>query len=153
MSKLLFNPTFYPVVITVILCQMVKGVKLIKSKRKFSIQNIFAAGGVVSIHSAAVSSLTTAIALNHPKGIGSMSFASALIFSIIVMYDASGVRRSAGENSRMLNKVMDAFESDGGGQFSSKNHLDEIKGHTPSEVLAGAFLGLAITLLLHQFTG
>ncbi len=73
--------------------------------KKFNFKRIMGAGGMPSSHSAVVTSLTTLIGKN--EGFASSIFALSLIFAFIVMYDAAGVRRAAGKQARLLNKIVE----------------------------------------------
>jgi uncharacterized protein len=96
-------------------------------------------GGMPSSHAAFVMGLTTAVARH--DGISSSTFAIALVFSVVVMYDAQGVRRAAGRQAEVLNRVIeDLFGQRGLGE----HRLRELLGHTPIEVLVGAALGVAV---------
>ena len=114
---------------------------LIKNK-KFNFKRIMQAGGMPSSHSGVVVALTTMIGKN--VGINSPLFAVSLIFSFIVMYDAAGVRRAAGKQAKLLNKIV---ETPGltGLQVSEK--LVEVLGHTPVQVVVGAAIGVIVGLL------
>ena len=115
---------------------------LIKNK-KFNFKRLMQAGGMPSSHSGVVVSLTTMIGKN--MGINSPLFAVALIFSFIVMYDAAGVRRAAGKQAKLLNKIV---ETPGltGLQVSEK--LVEVLGHTPVQVVVGAAIGVVVGVLV-----
>lgn len=115
---------------------------LVKSK-KFNFKRLMQAGGMPSSHSGVVVSLTTMIGKD--VGINSPLFAVALIFSFIVMYDAAGVRRAAGKQAKLLNKIV---ETPGltGLQVSEK--LVEVLGHTPVQVIVGAAIGVIVGLLV-----
>lgn len=104
---------------------------------------LLSAGGMPSAHSAAVVALTTSIAWL--EGLDSAAFAIALVIAIIVVYDAAGVRRSAGDQARVLNQILEELFS---GRPIAEEHLRELIGHTPFEVLVGAALGAGITALL-----
>jgi len=78
------------------------------------------------------------------NGITSPVFALALIFSFVVMYDAAGVRRAAGRQAALLNRLVDDLFSQRG---VKEEQLRELLGHTPVEVLAGAALGVAVGVL------
>lgn len=110
--------------------------------RKFNvIELLFGTGGMPSSHSCAVCSLTVAIALS--QGFDSPVFALSLLFSIIVMRDATGVRREAGEQAKVLNRIMqDLFESSDQNDFDRS--LKELIGHTPLQVAVGAAVGCLI---------
>ena len=98
---------------------------------------LFVSGGMPSSHTAAVVALTISIGRIHAWD--SAVFAIALVNAVIVMYDAAGVRRSAGDQARILNILITQFPDL---QELQREQLREILGHTPFEVLAGAALGL-----------
>ena len=114
---------------------------LVKSK-KFNFKRLMQAGGMPSSHSGVVISLTTMIGKN--VGINSPLFAVALIFSFIVMYDAAGVRRAAGKQARLLNKIV---ETPGLSGLEVSERLVEVLGHTPLQVVVGAVIGVVAGLL------
>jgi acid phosphatase family membrane protein YuiD len=99
-------------------------------------------GGMPSSHSAICAGLTAAV--GRVNGVGSAPFAIALIFSFVVMYDAQGVRRAAGRQAAVLNRLVDDVFAMRGLQ---ETRLREFLGHTPFEVLVGAALGVAVGLL------
>lgn len=140
---ILKNEIFYPVLITVLITQLIKvGVELFKSK-KTNFRIFFSMGGMPSSHASAVTSLVTAIARYTPGGVSSNSFGSNLVFALIVMYDASGVRRSAGKNAAVLNRLVGHIKD-----FSIKKALEEGVGHTPLEVMIGAIVGLFLSWIM-----
>jgi hypothetical protein len=95
-----------------------------------------------SSHASIVMGLTTAVA--RQDGFRSSTFAIALILSLVVMYDAQGVRRAAGRQAEVLNRVIeDLF----GQRGFKEERLRELLGHTPTEVLVGALLGVGVGLL------
>lgn len=115
---------------------------LVKSK-KFNFKRLMQAGGMPSSHSGVVISLTTMIGKN--VGINSPLFAVALIFSFIVMYDAAGVRRAAGKQAKLLNKIV---ETPGLTSLQVSERLVEVLGHTPFQVIVGAAIGVIVGLLV-----
>lgn len=115
---------------------------LVKSK-KFNFKRLMQAGGMPSSHSGVVISLTTMIGKN--VGINSPLFAVALIFSFIVMYDAAGVRRAAGKQAKLLNKIV---ETPGLTSLQVSERLVEGLGHTPVQVIVGAAIGVIVGLLV-----
>jgi len=115
---------------------------LIREKR-LDFRRIYGSGGMPSSHSATVSSLAVAVAKTN--GLRSTSFAIAFMLAFIVMYDASGVRRAAGEQARILNQLVNNL-SEHRPVYLKKN-LKELIGHTPLEVVVGALLGVLIVLL------
>lgn len=115
---------------------------LVKSK-KFNFKRLMQAGGMPSSHSGVVISLTTMIGKN--VGINSPLFAVALIFSFIIMYDAAGVRRAAGKQAKLLNKIV---ETPGLTSLQVSERLVEVLGHTPVQVIVGAAIGVIVGLLV-----
>ena len=110
--------------------------------KKFNFKRILQAGGMPSSHSAVVVSLTTMIGKN--EGITSPLFGIALIFSFIVMYDAAGVRRAAGKQAKLLNKIV---ETPGLTGVEVSERLVEVLGHTPVQVFVGAFIGFLVGII------
>ena len=110
--------------------------------KKFNFKRILGAGGMPSSHSAAVTSLATLIGKN--IGVGTPMFAMALIFAFVVMYDAAGVRRAAGKQARLLNKIV---ETPGLSGLEVSERLVEVLGHTPLQVVVGAVIGVVAGLL------
>lgn len=105
----------------------------------------FACGGMPSSHSALCTALTTSVALCH--GMADSMFPVCLGFSLIVMYDAIGVRRHAGMQAEVLNMMVeDLFQ----GHPIRKQKLKVLLGHTPSQVIAGALLGFLLACVCHQ---
>lgn len=114
---------------------------------KFNPERMIGAGGMPSAHSASVCGLTIAIAKT--SGFASPMFAIAFLFSAVVMYDAMGVRRAAGDQAKVINMIVRKNKSDITSYTPKhKNQLKEFLGHTPAEVLGGAILGIVIALLL-----
>lgn len=111
--------------------------------KKFNFKRILGAGGMPSSHSAVVASLTTMVGKEY--GIDSAIFAVSLIFSLVVMYDAAGVRRAAGKQAQILNKIV---ETPGLTNVQVSERLVEVLGHTPTQVIVGAFIGVVVGLLV-----
>ena len=110
--------------------------------KKFNFRRIMGAGGMPSSHSAVVAGLATLV--GKYEGVGSSIFAVAFIMAFIVMYDACGVRRAAGKQAALLNKLV---ETPGltGVQVSEK--LVEVLGHTPIQFIVGALIGVIAGLI------
>ena len=107
----------------------------------FSIKEmVFANGGMPSAHTASVISLATSIAWS--EGLGSVSFAIAILLAIVVMTDAVGVRRQAGFHAKKLNEMLGLDAN------SEEKPYRELIGHTPLEVFFGALIGIATPSLL-----
>jgi acid phosphatase family membrane protein YuiD len=114
-------------------------------KRHLDLRVLAETGGMPSSHSAIVAALATSV--GRLNGVTSDTFAIALIFSIVVMYDAQGVRRAAGLQAAVLNRLVDDLMAQRGIQ---ETRLRELLGHTPVEVLVGAALGIVVGLLPFQ---
>ena len=123
--------------------QLFKLIYDLVTTKKFNFKRILGAGGMPSSHSAVVVSLATMIGKS--QGTTSAIFGLAIIFAFVVMYDAAGVRRAAGKQAKLLNKLI---ETPGltGIQVSEK--LVEVLGHTPFQVLVGALIGLVVGLIV-----
>lgn len=109
---------------------------------KFNFKRILGAGGMPSSHSAVVTSLATMI--GKTQGITSPIFALSVIFAFIVMYDAAGVRRAAGKQAKLLNKLI---ETPGLSNIQVQEKLVEVLGHTPTQVIVGAIVGIVAGLI------
>ena len=105
--------------------------------KKFNFKRILGAGGMPSSHSAVVCSLATLVGKD--QGFDSSIFAIAVIFAFVVMYDAAGVRRAAGKQAKLLNKIV---QTPGLAVNEVQEKLVEVLGHTPTQVLVGAFIGV-----------
>lgn len=111
--------------------------------KKFNFKRILGAGGMPSSHSAVVTSLATLI--GKYEGITSPIFALSVIFSFIVMYDAAGIRRAAGKQAKLLNKII---ETPGLSTVQVQERLVEVLGHTPVQVFVGALIGIIAGIIL-----
>jgi len=123
---------------------VLKGLLVCIRERRFDITRFMGPGGMPSSHSSLVTALTTSVGLN--EGFASAAFAICAALSLIVMYDASGIRRAAGKQAEMINAIVEAWnEKD---PLMKEIKLKELLGHTPLEVMAGAVLGIVVALLL-----
>lgn len=109
---------------------------------KFNFKRILGAGGMPSSHSAVVTSLATLI--GRYEGTDTPIFALSVIFACVVMYDAAGVRRAAGKQAKLLNKLV---ETKGLNGVQVQEKLVEVLGHTPLQVFVGAVLGIIAGLI------
>ena len=102
---------------------------------------LFQTGGMPSSHASTVVALATSLALL--KGMRSVEFAISMVFSSIVLYDATGIRRAAGEHAKALNRLVKSIEHKDDFEKIEAN-FKEFLGHTPLEVFWGCVLGLII---------
>jgi acid phosphatase family membrane protein YuiD len=131
-----------PALLAWAIAQVTKVVLTSISQRRLNLRVLAEMGGMPSSHAALVMGLTAAV--GRVDGLGSSPFAIALIFSVVVMYDAQGVRRAAGRQAAVLNRLVEDMVHMRGIQ---EDRLRELLGHTPFEVLVGAALGVAVGLL------
>ncbi|NGQ96990.1 divergent PAP2 family protein [Brevibacillus sp. SYP-B805] len=118
---------------------------------------LFSTGGMPSSHSSAVTALSTAVGIR--EGFGTSAFAISAIIGIIVMFDAAGVRRHAGMQAVVLNKLVDEVNHliEGMKTFKARHSqekakkLKELLGHQPIEVLIGGWMGILVAILLQQY--
>lgn len=115
-------------------------------EKKMNVERLVGAGGMPSSHSALVVSLATAIGLDN--GWNSPLFASVCVLAGIVMYDAAGVRRAAGKQARILNKLIAEYHTH---HAVREGRLKELLGHTPVEVFAGALLGIGMAYAIYVY--
>ncbi|CAA7402098.1 unnamed protein product [Spirodela intermedia] len=115
-------------------------------EKRWDSKRLIASGGMPSSHSATVAALAVAIGLR--DGVGASSFALAVVLSVIVMYDASGIRLHAGRQAELLNQIVCEFPPEH--PLSNVRPLREPLGHTPFQVVAGAVLGCVISLVLRS---
>ena len=138
--EVIFNGIFAAIV-----AQVLKLIGYVIKHKKFNFKILTTTGGMPSSHSAGVIGLATTAGLI--EGFTSVTFAIALGYSLVVMYDAAGVRRSAGKIAAVLNRIKEDIYSHKPELIGDK--LKELLGHTPFEVFVGAILGVAIAYLNH----
>ena len=126
--------------------QAYKGVRERLRIGRWNLRRFVETGGMPSSHAASVSALSTSVAIQ--DGISSPLFGVTLYFSAIVMYDAAGLRRAAGRQAMILNRLIDEHFA-----HSQKDtqRLMELLGHTPLEVFCGAALGVASAFVWNWF--
>ena len=142
LQKVINNQYLYIPLIVWFCIQLFKVICDLATTKKFNFKRIMGAGGMPSSHSAVVTSLATLI--GKYEGVDTSIFALSLIFAMVVMYDAAGVRRAAGKQARLLNKIV---ETPGLSSMEVTEKLVEVLGHTPLQVFVGAVIGIAVGLL------
>ncbi len=142
------NRVFLTAFITVIIAQILKIIYNFVREGKVDFRIITSTGGMPSSHSASVMALTTAVGIE--TGWNSPLFGVTLFFSLIVMYDAAGIRRAAGRQAEILNRIMDDLYQ-GRTLYEEGEKLKELLGHTPVEVIVGAILGVVVALMLYKY--
>ena len=130
------------------LAQLIKVLLELILLRRFEPKRFVSSGGMPSSHSATVCAMV--VATGRYCGVSSPTFAIAAVLSIIVMYDAMGVRYETGEQAKVLNRLFTEWMDQGIEQFQFPHgkKLKEMVGHTPIEVLTGAALGIVLGFVM-----
>ena len=143
MHKILYNKSLICVLVSWAVAQLLKFLIALLKEKQSDIRKLVSTGGMPSSHSAGVSALATSVGIL--DGFDSITFAVTSVFGLIVMFDAQSVRRAAGEQAEILNRIINDF-------YNKKNigkiPLRELLGHTPVEVIIGGILGIVISLIL-----
>jgi len=134
---------FFAVFIAWVLAQVVKVTLGVIREKRFNFRWLVSTGGMPSTHSAAVSALSTVVGYYY--GFGSVIFAITIVFSLVIMFDATGVRRNVGKQASALNKIFDDIYEKG---EVPETPLKELLGHTPVEVFVGAAIGILTVMAL-----
>lgn len=142
LQKVINNKFLYVPLIVWFCIQVFKVIYDLITTKKFNFKRIMGAGGMPSSHSAVVTTLAAMIGKS--EGVDTPIFAMSVIFAMVVMYDAAGVRRAAGKQARLLNKIV---ETPGLSSVQVQEKLVEVLGHTPLQVIVGAFIGIVVGLL------
>ena len=141
-QKLVTNKYLYVPLLLWFCIQVFKVICDLVKTKKFNFKRIMGAGGMPSSHTGVVTSL--AMLFGKSEGFDSAMFAVALVFAMVVMYDAAGVRRAAGKQAHLLNKII---ETPGLTGVEVQERLVEVLGHTPLQVIVGAIIGITVGLL------
>lgn len=140
------NTAIIAALASIIIAQVIKVPIFFFSQRKWDWSKMFTTGGMPSSHSAAVCSLATVVGTQ--AGTGSTLFGACVVFGVIVMYDAAGIRRHAGEQAIVLNQLEEEIGRYIDRHFSGnevyQKKLKEMLGHQPIEVFMGAVLGIVL---------
>ncbi len=137
------NEIFFIAFISWFIAQMIKVVLTIIKDKKLDFSRLIGSGGFPSSHTSFVMGMSTAVGLK--LGFDSVYYAIAFTMSLVVMYDASGVRRAVGKQAEILNAIIEDLYAH---KQVADDKLKELIGHTPFEVLAGAILGVVIANLI-----
>ncbi|MBR5151922.1 MAG: divergent PAP2 family protein [Clostridia bacterium] len=143
LEQFLNNTVFFVVLFAWIFSCVLKGFLVWIRDKKLDMTRFMGSGGMPSSHSTLVTCLATCVGIK--DGFDNPMFVVCCAFALVVMYDASGVRRAAGQQAKTINMIVDVLsEKD---PMEKQNRLKELLGHTPLEVFAGATLGILIAVL------
>jgi uncharacterized protein len=130
--------------VAVAICQILKFlIEIITNKKVSIIRLLDGAGGLPSSHSTLSSCLTTLIGLN--MGFASPIFALSTVFTLIVMYDAMGIRYETEKQAKVINKITKQIKLDN--LTGELKNLKEEVGHKPIEVFCGLILGIVLGII------
>ena len=144
LNELLHNKPLIIAALSWLVAGILKVLVELRVNRKLTISRVVGAGGMPSSHTSTVVSLL--VAIGYYQGLTSTEFALATIFAIIVIHDAVGVRLETGKQAKVLNTMM--FESDAFKDLDFEKQLKEYVGHTPSQALAGAIVGIIVSMIM-----
>lgn len=139
-----FNPPLVLAVVAMLSVQLFKFFFFWAARGRADFTRLVGTGGMPSAHSASVTALTVAVGLG--SGWGTPLFGAVTFFSLVIMYDATGIRRAAGRQAQILNLMLDELKDY---HKLEPVRLKELLGHTPLEVLLGAAYGAFVAALLH----
>ena len=142
--EVIANRVLMTCVIAWFIAQALKVIFYYILERRWDFGRMFGLGGMPSSHAAVVCALATAVGVS--RGFYSSEFAIAFVLASIVMTDAAGVRRAAGKQAALINKIMRELTKEGRGL--THETLKELLGHSPFEVMIGALLGILIAVII-----
>ncbi len=147
-NEMLSNQVLVSAVVGWTVAQVLKTIIDFALNRSFNMERLVGSGGMPSSHSATVCGLTTAAAIKY--GVGSFEFAVCFVLSMVVMYDATGVRRETGKQAKLLNSILMENPLKLNAEVLQEK-LKEYVGHTPLQVIAGAILGVILAMAVNHY--
>lgn len=142
MNQIFSNKILMTSIAAWFIAQVLKVVFVYFSRGMIDITRLIGSGGMPSSHSSFVVALS--ISVGKLCGFDSALFAISTVFAFIVMYDAAGVRRATGKQARVLNAIIKHTQITG---KVPEEKLKELVGHTPVEVIAGAIVGIGVSVI------
>lgn len=142
-NQFLSNRTLLACLVAWFSAQLIKIIIELIVDKKLDFTRLMGSGGMPSSHSSLVCCLT--VSVGKYCGLDSGAFTVALVMAFVVMYDASNVRRAAGEQAKILNYMMNHWKDMKPEMFN--RNLKELLGHTPVQVFMGALLGIVMGII------
>lgn len=139
-----WNPPLVLALLAMSSAQLFKFLSAMVRRHRADFTRLVGTGGMPSAHSASVSALTVAVGIG--QGWTSPLFGVTAYFSLVIMYDATGIRRAAGRQARVLNRMLEELKDY---HKLEGERLIELLGHTPLEVFVGAAYGAFLAFALH----
>ena len=144
-NDLINNRILWVAILAWFVAQLIKVLIELVQTRKISILLLVSSGGMPSSHTSFVIAMTMGVGIQ--QGFDSALFAIAAVISMIVMYDAAGVRRAAGKQAEVINMLTTSLENQG---IQIDKKLKELLGHSPIEVFAGGLLGILVAYIFYS---
>jgi acid phosphatase family membrane protein YuiD len=139
-----WNPPLALALLAMMSAQAFKFLRSFFRRNRPDFTRLIGTGGMPSAHSASVTALAVGVGLS--EGWGSAVFGLAAFFALLTMYDATGIRRAAGRQARILNQLAEGLREH---HKLDLERLAELLGHTPLEVVVGALYGAVLAFALH----
>jgi len=136
------NLPLWSAIVAWAIAQLIKIIIALCKTKRINLSLVVSSGGMPSSHTAFVTAMSVTIGMT--EGFGSPLFAMSAVLSLVVMYDASGVRRAAGKQAEVINMIVESIENTG---VKLDKKLKELLGHSPIEVAVGAVLGSLIAVI------
>jgi uncharacterized protein len=144
LHPLSFAPALTIAVLTLLSAQILKFLGTLFVRRRVDFTRLTGMGGMPSAHAASVSALSTSVGLE--AGFDSTSFGAVAFISLLIIYDATGIRQAASRQAQLLNQMLEDLKT----QHTIRGErLVERLGHTYAEVFIGTLYGVLIALMLH----
>lgn len=141
-SEMFANKIFWVATLSWFIAQFIKVILSFIIYGKFDARRLVGNGGMPSSHTSFVTAL--AIGIGKYAGFDSVSFAISAAFALIVMADATGVRRAVGRQAVVVNEILEEVHKK---RLLPESKVKELIGHTPYEVIAGFILGIIIAVI------
>lgn len=130
--------------------QLIKVFVGLALEKRLNLRYMVGSGGVLSAHSTIVCALATSVAMT--MGLGSVAFGIAAILAVVVMYDATVERQEVGQQSVILNRIIQELRFRRP-MVELERDLREFIGHSPFQVFAGAAIGIFVAWLWLAISG
>ena len=143
-QEVIFNRVLIVTISVWIIAQCIKVIIGVINEKKFDFKWFIGTGGMPSSHAAGATALAVTSGIH--LGFDSVTFALAVVFAMVTMFDAQGVRWATGQQAQILNKIIDDIYWRG---KVEPQHLKELIGHTPVQVFVGSLLGLVLAIFLY----
>jgi len=141
-NNFLSNAPLVSAFISMVIAQFLKPFINVLITRKLELKMLYSTGGMPSSHTSSVVALVTSVGL--VKGLGSTEFAICIVFAIIVIHDAMGIRRAAGQHAEVLNEWSRILKNVSEEGKITEQNLKTLLGHTFSQVFFGGILGIIV---------